>query len=87
MRDEEFWRHGRHDADLPGWRRRGDDEEGRQRGEEEGRCPRGRGDTAFRMQRTRCAGQDSIVHHHFSGSLILADRHRGGLQESPFRRP
>jgi DNA-binding PadR family transcriptional regulator len=42
MRDEEIWRHGRHD-DMPGWRRGGDDEEGRPRSEEEGRRGRGGG--------------------------------------------
>jgi DNA-binding PadR family transcriptional regulator len=43
MRDEDFWRHGRHDAEMPGWRRGDDGEEGRPRSEEEGRRPRGRG--------------------------------------------
>ena len=43
MRDEEFWRHGRHNPDLPGWSRVGDEEEGRSRSEEEGRRPRGGG--------------------------------------------
>src|SRR3984957_8095635 len=43
MRDEEFWRHGRHNPDLPGWSRAGDEEEGRSRSEEEGRRPRGGG--------------------------------------------
>jgi DNA-binding PadR family transcriptional regulator len=42
MRDEDFWRHGRHEPDLPGFRR-GDGDEGRQRSEEEGRRPRGGG--------------------------------------------
>ena len=41
MRDDEFWRHGRHEPELPGWRQ-GDDE-GRPRGEDEGRRPRGGG--------------------------------------------
>ena len=43
MRDEEIWRHGRHNHDLPGWRRGGDEDEGRARSEEEGRRPRGGG--------------------------------------------
>ena len=44
MRDEEFWRHGRHDPGMPGWHRAGDDEEeGRPRSEEEGRRSRGGG--------------------------------------------
>ena len=37
MRDEEFWRHGRHEPDMPGWHRAGDEEEGRAHSEEEGR--------------------------------------------------
>jgi DNA-binding PadR family transcriptional regulator len=41
MRDEEFWRHHRHEHDLPGWEP-GDEDDGRRRGDDEGRR-RGRG--------------------------------------------
>jgi DNA-binding PadR family transcriptional regulator len=43
MREEEFWRHGRHNPEQPGWSRGGDEEVGRPRSEEEGRRPRGGG--------------------------------------------
>jgi DNA-binding PadR family transcriptional regulator len=43
MREEEFWRHGRHNPEQPGWSRGADEEEGRPRSEEEGRRPRGGG--------------------------------------------
>jgi DNA-binding PadR family transcriptional regulator len=42
MRDEEFWRHGRHDP-MPGWERRDDEGDERHRSEDEGRRPRGGG--------------------------------------------
>jgi DNA-binding PadR family transcriptional regulator len=43
MRDEEFRRHGRHDRGMPGWRRPGDEEDGRHRSEDEGRRGRSGG--------------------------------------------
>jgi DNA-binding PadR family transcriptional regulator len=42
MRDDEFWRHGRHDPGAPGWRQRDNDDDLRQRGEDEGRRGRSR---------------------------------------------
>jgi DNA-binding PadR family transcriptional regulator len=43
MRDEEFWRHDRHEPELPGWHHLGDEEDGRHRSEDEGRRQRGGG--------------------------------------------
>jgi DNA-binding PadR family transcriptional regulator len=43
MRDEDFWRQGRHDPEMPEWHRRGDGDDRRQRSEDEGRRGRGGG--------------------------------------------
>jgi DNA-binding PadR family transcriptional regulator len=43
MRDEEIRRHRRHEREVPGWHRPGDEDDGRHRSEDEGRRGRGGG--------------------------------------------